>query len=87
MRCSASAPRSTDGGVYSFLNQPRYERFIGVIYRKDTERPSHYSRCSVADQYDAVAHIRQSRGIRPLEREEEHQRQDGDVDETYPFGE
>ncbi|KAH9937527.1 uncharacterized protein B0H18DRAFT_1113351 [Fomitopsis serialis] len=48
-----------------FLNRPRYERFIGVIYRKDTEVPSHYSKCSVADQYDAVAHIRESRGIRP----------------------
>lgn len=70
-----------------FLNRPRYERFIGVIYRKATEVPSHYSKCSVAVQYDAVAHIRESRGIRPLEREEDNQRVDGDVVETYPFGE
>ncbi|KZT74782.1 hypothetical protein DAEQUDRAFT_742252 [Daedalea quercina L-15889] len=69
-----------------FLNRPRYQRFIGVIYRNNTEIPSHYSMCSVADQYDAVVHIRESRGIRPLEREEDGQRVDGDAVETYPFG-
>lgn len=70
-----------------FLNRPRYQRFIGVIYRKDTEVPSHYSRCSVADQYDAVVHIRESRGIQPLELEDtEKGFKGGEADLTFPFG-
>jgi len=70
-----------------FLNQPRYQRFIGVIYRKITEIPSHYSRCSLADQYDAVAILKESRGIQPLEREESWKgHHKGDIDETFPFG-
>ncbi|KAI0932398.1 hypothetical protein AcV7_000486 [Taiwanofungus camphoratus] len=70
-----------------FLNLPRYQRFIGVIYRRATEIPSHYSKCSVADQYDAVAHIRQSRGIQPLEPEDTWKEpMHGEVDETFPFG-
>jgi len=70
-----------------FLNRPRYQRFIGVIYRKDTEVPSHYSRCSVADQYDAVAHIRESRGIQPLEPEDTWKGfKGGEADMTFPFG-
>lgn len=70
-----------------FLNQSRYQRFIGVIYRKMTEIPSHYSRCRLAEQYDAVAIMKESRGIQPLEREDTwsgHHK--GDIDETFPFG-
>ncbi|EPQ60895.1 hypothetical protein GLOTRDRAFT_135494 [Gloeophyllum trabeum ATCC 11539] len=70
-----------------FLNQPRYQRFIGVIYRPQTEIPSHYSRCSVADQYDAVAHLKYSRGILPLEKENtEKDMKHGEADLTFPFG-
>ena len=32
----------------------RLQRAIGVIYRPQTERQSHYLRARVADQYDAV---------------------------------
>ncbi|EMD41735.1 hypothetical protein CERSUDRAFT_110312 [Gelatoporia subvermispora B] len=70
-----------------YLNRPRYQRFIGVIYRKDTERPSHYSKCSVADQYDAVAHLKESRGIQPLEPEDTWKGPvKGELDLTFPFG-
>ncbi|KZT06805.1 uncharacterized protein LAESUDRAFT_678813 [Laetiporus sulphureus 93-53] len=70
-----------------FLNYPRYERFIGVIYRRVTEVMSHYSKCSVAEQYDAVAHIRESRGIQPLEPEDTWKGPfKGEPDETFPFG-
>lgn len=71
----------------SFLNRPRYQRFIGVIYRRMTEIPSHYSKCSVAEQYDAVAHIRETRGIQPLEAEDTWKGPKAEVDETFPFGE
>ncbi|EED79127.1 predicted protein [Postia placenta Mad-698-R] len=70
-----------------FLNEPRYQRFIGVIYRRDTELPSHYSKCSVADQYDAVVHIKESQGIQPLEPEDTWKGfEGGEADLTFPFG-
>ena len=72
----------------SFLKRPRHQRFIGVIYRSATEIPSHYVRCRVSDQYDAVVHIKASRGLRPLEKEDLHKGLTrGELDMTYPFGE
>ncbi|EJF66548.1 hypothetical protein DICSQDRAFT_45785 [Dichomitus squalens LYAD-421 SS1] len=71
---------------YVFLNRPRYQRFIGVIYRRLTEILSHYSKCSVRQQYDAVAHIRESRGIQPLEPEETWKGPKAEMDMTFPFG-
>ncbi|PCH33492.1 erythromycin esterase, partial [Wolfiporia cocos MD-104 SS10] len=69
-----------------FLDRPRHQHFIGVIYRRDTEVPSHYSRCNVAAQYDAVAHIQESRGVRPLELEDTWKGLTGEeVDLTFPL--
>jgi erythromycin esterase-like protein len=34
------------------LLEPRLERFIGVIYRPETERMSHYAEASLAQQFD-----------------------------------
>ncbi|KAI0094600.1 hypothetical protein BDY19DRAFT_982048 [Irpex rosettiformis] len=71
----------------NLLNISRYQRFIGVIYRRRTEIVSHYSRCKVADQYDAIAIVKNSRGIQPLEREESWKgAHRGDLDLTFPFG-
>ena len=36
------------------LKAERLERYIGVIYRPETERWSHYSEASLAQQYDAL---------------------------------
>ena len=33
--------------------EPRLERFIGVIYRPETERWSHYSEAILPQQFDA----------------------------------
>ncbi|TWI54975.1 erythromycin esterase-like protein [Pseudomonas duriflava] len=61
-----------------FLN-----RAIGVIYRPETERMSHYFETVLADQFDAFIWIEETRAVTPLE-------QDGAVDhqedDTYPFG-
>ena len=35
----------------------RLERAIGVIYRPETERQSHYFHARIASQFDAVVHI------------------------------
>jgi erythromycin esterase-like protein len=44
------------------------ERAIGVIYRPETERISHYFRARIAEQFDAVVHIDVTRALEPLER-------------------
>lgn len=50
------------------LLQPRLERAIGVIYRPETERQSHYFVARLAAQFDAVIHIDETRAVEPLER-------------------
>jgi erythromycin esterase-like protein len=64
------------------LRQPRLERAIGVIYRPETERLSHYFHAHLADQFDAVLHFDQTRAVEPLERSAgwEH----GEAPEPYP---
>jgi erythromycin esterase-like protein len=50
------------------LREQRLERAIGVIYRPDRERASHYFNASLADQFDALVHIDATRAVEPLER-------------------
>jgi erythromycin esterase-like protein len=72
------APRAAE-----MLRSARLERAIGVIYRPETERQSHYFRARVADQFDAVIHIDDTRALEPLERTARWEA--GEVPETYPF--
>jgi erythromycin esterase-like protein len=65
------------------LNIPRLERAIGVIYRPETERMSHYFHAQLAQQFDAVLHFDTTRAVEPLERNAEWQ---PEVPETYPTG-
>ena len=64
------------------LSEPRLERFIGVIYRPDTELWSHYSQAILPDQFDAYVWFDDTRAVTPLG--PEHHR---GMPETYPFGE
>jgi erythromycin esterase-like protein len=64
------------------LSRPRLERAIGVIYRPDTERVSHYFAANLPAQFDAVVHIDRTRAVEPLERTVGWQR--GEPPETYP---
>ena len=68
----------------SFLRRPMLERAIGVIYRPETERQSHYFQTHLSDQFDAVIHIDETRALEPLERTAEWDR--GEPLETFPFG-
>jgi erythromycin esterase-like protein/predicted phosphoribosyltransferase len=65
------------------LRGARLERAIGVIYRPQTERQSHYFQARMADQFDAVIHIDETRAVEPLERTARWER--GEAPETYPF--
>jgi erythromycin esterase-like protein len=70
--------------VRGALGEPRLERAIGVIYRPETERQSHYFYARLADQFDAVIHLDRTRALEPLERNERWDR--GEPPETYPSG-
>ncbi|HEY3025560.1 MAG TPA: erythromycin esterase family protein [Pyrinomonadaceae bacterium] len=71
----------------SALNEPRLERAIGVIYRPETERQSHYFYARLADQFDAVLHFDQTRAVEPLERTPEWNMEEvGEPAETFPSG-
>ena len=71
-------------GVGDTLRTKRLERAIGVIYRPETERQSHYFDARLADQFDAVIHIDRSRALEPLERTSTWDR--GEPPETFPSG-
>ena len=62
----------------------RLERAIGVIYRPETERISHYFHARIADQFDAVVHIDETHALEPLEPTSEWTA--GELPETYPTG-
>ena len=49
------------------LAPPRLERAIGVIYRPETERASHYFEASLSQQFDAVLHVDRSHALHPLD--------------------
>jgi erythromycin esterase-like protein len=68
----------------SALHEPMLERAIGVIYRPETERASHYFQARLAAQFDAVIHFDETRAVEPLERTVEWE--EGEVPETFPTG-
>ena len=65
------------------LAEARLERFIGVIYRPDTELMSHYSEVSLPQQFDAYVWFDQSTAVTPLPAD--RTREERGVPETYPF--
>src|SRR5437763_3951337 len=83
----ASVPRflldlGRDQTVRRRLLEPRLERFIGVIYRPDTELMSHYANASLSQQFDAFLWFDETSAVTPLG--PEHAR--AGVPDTYPFG-
>ncbi len=65
------------------LRDQKLERAIGVIYRPETERMSHYFWARLPDQFDAVLHFDETQAVKPLERTAE--RETSDMPETFPF--
>jgi erythromycin esterase-like protein len=66
----------------SALAGPRLQRAIGVVYRPETERHSHYFQAVLPRQFDVVLHYDHTRAVEPLERSALWER--GEVPETYP---
>ena len=72
------------GPARELLRQPRLERAIGVIYRPETERLSHYFHAQLAEQFDACIHLDATTAVEPLERNTLWET--GEPPETYPTG-
>jgi len=65
------------------LQHPRLERAIGVVYRPETERASHYFHASLPHQFDELIWFDETRAVTPLMAPAGTTR---DLPETYPFG-
>ncbi|HXD54359.1 MAG TPA: erythromycin esterase family protein [Solirubrobacteraceae bacterium] len=75
--CPLAGGRSGRG-----LKGPRLERAIGVVYRPETERRSHWFGADLTEQYDALVHVDGTRAVEPLEREPVWDAEE--PPETYP---
>lgn len=71
------------GEVADGLRSARLERAIGVIYRPDSERVSHYFDAFLLEQFDAVIHLDETRAVEPLE---PTPRWKSGEQETFPTG-
>lgn len=71
------------GDVSQWLRTPMLERAIGVVYRPQTERQSHYFLASLARQFDLVIHYDETHALEPLEL---WSRREVDLPETWPTG-
>lgn len=68
----------------SAFDATRLERAIGVIYRPQSERTSHYFHARLRRQFDAVIHYDRTRAVEPLEQGAVWV--EGEVPETFPHG-
>ncbi|OQS13039.1 erythromycin esterase [Nocardia donostiensis] len=65
------------------LRSALLERAIGVVYRPQSERRSHYFHTRPADQFDALIHIDETTALPPLDRISH--RGPAEPGETYPY--
>jgi erythromycin esterase-like protein len=66
------------------FSQIRLERAIGVVYRPETERVSHYFEARLPEQFDAIIHWDETRALEPLDRSPGWDW--GEAPDTYPSG-
>lgn len=71
-----------DNEVIRELAAPRLQRAIGVVYRPEIERASHYFRARLTAQFDALLHIDHTHAVDPLGPAE--LRGGREVPETFP---
>jgi erythromycin esterase-like protein len=62
--------------------EPRLERAIGVIYRPQTERQSHYFDAVLPRQFDEYVWLAETEAVSPIRRAAG----DRTEAETFPFG-
>lgn len=77
-------PLRDDEALRALVASPRLQRAIGVIYRPETERQSHYFHTRLDQQFDAIVHIDETTSLEPLEAGVAWSNRD--APETYPSG-
>src|ERR1700753_3043058 len=70
--------------VEALSSTPRLERFIGVIYKPETERWSHYVEANLPQQFDAYVWFDETSAVHAFETAQPKERPS--MGETYPFG-
>ena len=80
-RCLLDLRQGEHAAMREALLDSRLERFIGVIYRPDTERWSHYSECSLPGQFDGYVWFDETTAVTPIPT-----REVAGAEEMYPFG-
>lgn len=77
-------PLRDDAALRAMVAAPRLQRAIGVIYRPDTERQSHYFHTHLDQQFDALVHIDETSALEPLDVGQVWI--DREAPETFPSG-
>lgn len=55
-------------GVARLLAGPRIQRAVGVVYRPERERQSHYYSVTLPEEFDALIHLDRTSALEPLDR-------------------
>jgi len=77
--------RLDEVGLTELLGELRLlQRAIGVIYRPETERSSHYLQTQLTAQFDWLLHVDESTAVVPLEPSQQWSA--GEPPESYPSG-
>ncbi|CAN5287773.1 erythromycin esterase family protein [soil metagenome] len=71
-------------GLRKLVEPLRLQRAIGVIYRPETERQSHYFHTHLAGQFDAMIHLDETQALEPLDKGPVWSA--GEAPETFPSG-
>ncbi len=78
-------PLDRDDAVRRAFTPERLERAIGVIYRPQTERQSHYFHASLARQFDEWLFLDETSAVTPLERVGSGETDAAEMPDTFPF--
>jgi erythromycin esterase-like protein len=73
----------SDDALRRRLAEPRLQRYIGLVYRPETELASHYAEASLSRQFDAFVWFDESCALTPLAAK---QKTAAGAADTYPFG-
>jgi erythromycin esterase-like protein len=73
-----------DAEIREIFRGKLLERAIGVIYRPETERVSHYFEARLAEQFDAIIHFDETSAVEPLDQISSLTHED--APETFPEG-
>ncbi len=75
-----------DAATTNALSEWRLQRAIGVIYRPESERASHYYDVQLGREFDAIIHIDTTSALRALDPDEHWARGVHEPAETFPTG-